>query len=76
LPSEADLPAIKRTDGLSTNLIATNTVPRDFLAKYISYARKNAHPLLSDNASEALIREYTAMRNMGNSKKTITATPR
>lgn len=75
-PSEADMANIKRHDGLSTQLIATNTVPRDFLAKYISYARKYAMPLLSDAAADALIREYTAMRNMGNAKKTITATPR
>ena len=67
---------IKRHDGLSTQLISTNTKPRDFLAKYISYARKYAQPVLSDTASDALIKEYTAMRNMGNSKKTITATPR
>lgn len=66
----------RRTDGLSTSLISTNTLPRDFLAKYISYARKHAQPLLSDAASDMLIQEYTQMRNMGNAKKTITATPR
>jgi DNA replication licensing factor MCM4 len=58
-PSEADMANIKRHDGLSTQLIATNTVPRDFLAKYISYARKYAMPKLSDAAADALIREYT-----------------
>ena len=26
------------------NLIKTNTISRQFLAKYISYARKNVHP--------------------------------
>lgn len=67
---------VRRTDGLSTSLISTNTMPRDFLAKYISYARKHAQPLLSDTASDMLIQEYTQMRNMGNAKKTITATPR
>ena len=65
-----------RADGLATNLIATNTVPRDFLAKYISYARKCCQPMLTETASNQLINEYLAMRNMGNAKKTITATPR
>jgi len=51
-------------------------VPRDFLAKYISYARKHAQPKLTDLAADTLIKEYTAMRNMGNAKRTITATPR
>jgi DNA replicative helicase MCM subunit Mcm2 (Cdc46/Mcm family) len=50
---------IKRHDGLSTQLIATNTLPRDFLAKYISYARQYSMPKLSDAAAEALISEYT-----------------
>lgn len=42
LPSEADIKNIKRHDGLATSLIVTNTVPRDFIAKYISYARKHS----------------------------------
>lgn len=50
--------------------------PRDFLAKYISYARKYCQPVISDAAAKQLVEEYTALRNLGNSKKTITATPR
>ena len=65
-----------RADGLVTNLLATNTVPRDFLAKYISYARKYSQPMLTEAASNQLINVYLAMRNTGNAKKTITATPR
>jgi DNA replicative helicase MCM subunit Mcm2 (Cdc46/Mcm family) len=66
----------RRQENLASNLIATNLLPRDFLAKYISYARKYCQPRLSDEAEKALIAEYSAMRNMGDSKKTITATPR
>jgi DNA replication licensing factor MCM4 len=57
-------------------LIATNKRPHDFLAKYISYARKYCQPTISDGASDTLIQEYQKMRSLGNSKKTITATPR
>jgi len=32
--------------------------------------------MLTETASNQLISEYLAMRNMGNAKKTITATPR
>jgi DNA replication licensing factor MCM4 len=38
----------KRQDNLASTLIATNLLPRDFLAKYISYARKYCQPRLSD----------------------------
>ncbi|KAM3376962.1 DNA replication licensing factor MCM4 [Capsicum galapagoense] len=50
------------------------------LAAYLSYARKNIHPELSDEAAEELTRGYVEMRRRGNfpgsSKKVITATPR
>lgn len=75
-PADADLANMKQNFGQATTLIVSNKLPRDFLAKYISYARKVSQPLLSEEASEALVREYTQMRNMGNAKKTITATPR
>lgn len=51
-------------------------MPKDFMAKYISYARKHATPMLSESAGKQLVKEYTEMRNMGNASKTITATPR
>jgi DNA replication licensing factor MCM4 len=76
LPSEANLKDIKHRDGLTTDLIQTNIYPRDFMARYISYARKHCQPKLTDEASAQLIAEYSEMRNMGNDKKTITATPR
>ncbi|CAM8926614.1 unnamed protein product [Rhodiola kirilowii] len=50
------------------------------LTAYVSYARKNIHPKLSDEAAEELTRGYVQMRRRGNfpgsSKKVITATPR
>ncbi|KAF7841021.1 DNA replication licensing factor MCM4 [Senna tora] len=50
------------------------------LTAYVSYARKNIHPQLSDEAAEELTRGYVEMRRRGNfpgsSKKVITATPR
>ncbi|KAK6946291.1 MCM, AAA-lid domain [Dillenia turbinata] len=50
------------------------------LTAYISYARKNIHPQLSDEAANELTRGYVEMRRRGNfpgsSKKVITATPR
>lgn len=50
------------------------------LTAYVSYARKNIHPQLTDEASEELTRGYVEMRRRGNfpgsSKKVITATPR
>ncbi|XP_021286254.1 DNA replication licensing factor MCM4 [Herrania umbratica] len=50
------------------------------LTAYVSYARKNIHPKLSDEAAEELTRGYVDMRKRGNfpgsSKKVITATPR
>ncbi|PKI59468.1 hypothetical protein CRG98_020099 [Punica granatum] len=50
------------------------------LTSYVSYARKNIHPKISDEAAEELTRGYVEMRRRGNfpgsSKKVITATPR
>lgn len=46
------------------------------LAKYISYARDYVNPILSEDAGRRLSRAYMEMRQLGNNKKTITATPR
>jgi DNA replication licensing factor MCM4 len=51
-------------------------VSRDFLAKYISYARKYVNPEISELAADLLSEEYIKMRNIGSAFKTITATPR
>lgn len=49
---------------------------REFFAKYISYARKHIKPEIPDTIQGDLVQEYTRMRSIGNSSKTITATPR
>lgn len=46
------------------------------MAKYISYARRFVQPIIPDDMVEVLVQEYHSMRSMGNSAKTITATPR
>jgi DNA replication licensing factor MCM4 len=61
---------------LKTELISTGGITREFFASYISYARRFVQPKIPDYVVQELITQYVAMRNMGNSKKTITATPR
>lgn len=61
---------------LSTNFTRENAITREFFASYISYARKNIKPKIPDYVVPDFINEYKMMRNMGASKKTITATPR
>ncbi len=46
------------------------------LAKYISYAREYVHPIISEEAGMKLSKAYLEMRQLGNNKKMITATPR
>ncbi|KAL8223293.1 hypothetical protein R6Q57_020692 [Mikania cordata] len=57
-----------------------NVIDLPTLIAYLSYARKNIHPQLSDEAAEELTRGYVEMRRRGNfpgsSKKVITATSR
>lgn len=62
---------------LQTSLIKTNTgITREFFAQYISYARRYVQPRIPDYVVMDLVQEYCNMRSLGNSKKTITATPR
>lgn len=49
---------------------------RTQLAKYISYARDYVQPVLTEEAGKKLSRAYMEMRQLGTSKKIITATPR
>ena len=57
---------------------AQGCIPPDLLTDYISYARACVHPELSDEACEALVEGYVAMRRVGNGsgKRVISATPR
>jgi DNA replication licensing factor MCM4 len=63
---------------LSLSLIIVQ--PIEFLTSYISYARNNIQPKISEEASEALIKAYVAMRNLGAdvraAERRITATTR
>jgi DNA replication licensing factor MCM4 len=55
-------------------------LPVEFLTSYISYARTNIHPKISDEAQKALVDAYVAMRALGASirdqERRITATTR
>lgn len=48
------------------------------LMAYISYSRQHIHPKLSEEASDALVKAYCSLRDLGRNRerKTITATPR
>ena len=61
---------------LSTELSKTGSITRDFFGQYISYARRFVKPKIPDYIVMDYVNEYQKMRNMGNSRKTITATPR
>ena len=51
-------------------------VNREFLSKYISYARKTMNPVITDLAGNEIVKAYKKMRGIGSAFKTITATPR
>lgn len=51
-------------------------IGRELLAKYISFARKKANPLISPDCVDYLVDSYVEMRRMGSSRNVITATPR
>lgn len=55
-------------------------LPIEFLTAYISYARTNIHPKITDGAQKALVDAYVAMRALGadvrSQERRITATTR
>ncbi|KAF2711307.1 DNA replication licensing factor mcm4 [Pleomassaria siparia CBS 279.74] len=55
-------------------------LPIEFLTAYISYARTNIHPKITEDASKALVDAYVAMRALGSDirsqERRITATTR
>ncbi|KAI9762182.1 MAG: hypothetical protein M1840_001453 [Geoglossum simile] len=55
-------------------------LPVEFLTSYISYARANIQPRISEEASEELVRSYVEMRKLGEdvraAERRITATTR
>lgn len=58
------------------NQFNDNKIDKKFFAQYISYARQQIKPQLTEPIVSLLVEEYVKMRSMGNTKKTITATPR
>lgn len=62
------------------NAAKNEVLPIEFLTSYISYARANIHPKISDEAQAALVDAYVAMRALGASirdqERRITATTR
>lgn len=60
----------------ATELLKSNKIDRDFFAKYISYARKCVKPKIPETIQSDLVQEYIKMRSVGNTTKTVTATPR
>ncbi|KAF7190619.1 DNA replication licensing factor mcm4 [Pseudocercospora fuligena] len=62
------------------NASRDEVLPVEFLTSYISYARTNIHPKISQPAADALVRHYVAMRKLGEdiraSERRITATTR
>ncbi len=56
--------------------ISTDVLEPEFLRKYIAYARKNVHPILTDEAIEAIKEYYMNLRNSGRETGTVPITPR
>ena len=52
------------------------TLSTEILTRYISYARKRVQPALTDDACMDLQEAYQDLRRLGNSRRTISATPR
>merc|ERR1740121_2364483 len=51
-------------------------IDSELFRRYVSFARRWVFPQISDEASNALVKGYLDMRNLGNSREVITATPR
>ncbi|CED82314.1 dna unwinding-related protein [Phaffia rhodozyma] len=59
---------------------STDIIPIDVLTAYITYARSKIHPVLTEEASQALVQAYVDMRKVGidprSAERRITATTR
>ncbi|KAK5117188.1 hypothetical protein LTR85_008956 [Meristemomyces frigidus] len=62
------------------NASSNEILPVEFLTSYISYARANIHPQITQPAADALVKAYVAMRKLGEdiraAERRITATTR
>lgn len=48
----------------------------NFFKRYVAFARRYVHPILTEQAAEALKKNYIDLRNEGSSKNVVIATPR
>jgi len=48
----------------------------ELFKRYVAFAKRYVFPVLTDEASETLIKNYMDLRNQGGSREVITATPR
>lgn len=64
-----------KLEGEETDEVEPDISP-DILRKYIAYARKNIHPLLTDEAKERIQEFYIEMRKMGESQEAVPITAR
>ena len=71
-----DQPADMEVDGGSLQINREQGIDKNFLSRYISYARKYIQPKISELSADLLTAAYIKMRNIGSAFKTITATPR
>ncbi len=54
----------------------TAAIPEDLLRKYIAYARRNAFPVLTNEASDKIKEYYLELRQMGKKNNTFPVTAR
>eukprot|EP00316_Scyphosphaera_apsteinii_P008086 CAMPEP_0119311654 /NCGR_PEP_ID=MMETSP1333-20130426/23232_1 /TAXON_ID=418940 /ORGANISM="Scyphosphaera apsteinii, Strain RCC1455" /LENGTH=831 /DNA_ID=CAMNT_0007316087 /DNA_START=39 /DNA_END=2534 /DNA_ORIENTATION=+ len=57
-------------------MTSLDSIPQRVLMEYISYARREVHPKISEEAANKLVSVYVKMRGMGSGRRVITATPR
>jgi len=55
---------------------AASPLDASLFRRYVAFARRYVFPVLTDEASESLIKNYMELRNQGGSREVITATPR
>lgn len=51
-------------------------LPQEFLRKYVAFARKNVHPIMTQEASDKIKEYYIELRKLGQSQGAVAITPR
>lgn len=52
------------------------SIDPNLFKKYVAYARQNMRPVLSQEASDIILKFYVELRDLGRKQKSFTATPR